>query len=94
MKTELKTIWGRKLDNKNKKGRINSYLFESLLFTLAMSLLNVIAIFASKNKAVFYFFDNYTVNFIITVFITGILLFLIAFGFNYLVCEKSIKKNK
>ena len=94
MKMEIKTIWGRKLDNKDKKRRIKIYLLESLIFSVFMALLDIMAIFASKNKAVFYFLDNYTVNFIITVFITTILLFIISFGFNYLICEKSIKKSK
>ena len=93
MKNEIKTIWGKKLDNKDKKKRVKRYLLESLIFSVAMTLLDVIAILASKDRAVFYFFDNYLVNSIITVLITTIILYGISFGFNYLVCEKNIKKN-
>ncbi len=91
---EVKTIWGRKLNSKDMKKRIKTYLFESLFFSLAMSALDVLGIFASKNKSVFYFFDNYTINFVITVFITALILFAISFGFNYLLCEKEFKKVK
>lgn len=89
---ELKTIWGKKIDCNNKKRRIKSYLLESLVFSLLLSILDIIGILASKNKAVFYFFDNYVVNFIITVIITFIILFLMAFILNYLVTEKQLRK--
>jgi len=89
---ELKSIWGRKLESKNKKQRIKSYLLESLIFALVMSALDVIGILASKNGAVFYFLDNYTINFIITVMITFIILFIMAFILNYLATEKQLRK--
>lgn len=89
---ELKSIWGRKLDSKDSKKRIKSYLLESLIFSSIMAIIDVIGILISNNKAVFYFFDNYVVNFIITVFVTFIILFIIAFLFNYLITEKSNKK--
>ncbi len=89
---ELKTIWGKVLDSKDKKKRIKRYLLESLLFALSMSILDVIGILASKNGAVFYFFDNYTINFIITVVITFSILFLVAYILNYLVTEHQLRK--
>ncbi|HOP65481.1 MAG TPA: hypothetical protein PLX66_00425 [Bacilli bacterium] len=91
---ELKTIWGKKLDLKDKKKRLKNYLLESLIFAGIMAVLDVLAIFATKNKSVFFFVDNYAINFIITVIITTVLLFLLAFLIDYLVCEKNIKKIK
>ena len=91
---EVKTIWGKKLDAKNIKKRIKKYLFESLIFSILMTVIDAFGILISKNKAVFYFFDNYVINFTLTVFITFIILFMMAFSFNYLISERQIKKTK
>ena len=91
---EVKTIWGEKLDAKDIKKRIKKYLFESLIFSILMTAIDAFGILISKNNAVFYFFDNYVINFTLTVFITFIILFMIAFSFNYLIRERQIKKTK
>lgn len=90
----VKTIWGKKLDNNNKKKRIHKYLIESIIFTIIMAVIYMFAILISKNKAVFDFFDNYIVNFILTTLVTSSILFIIAFLQNYIVCENKIKKNQ
>ncbi len=88
----MKTIWGKVLDVKDNKKRLKKYLFESLIFSLLMAVIDAFGILISKNKAVFYFFDNYVINFALTVLITFLILFIISFGFNYLISEKQFKK--
>lgn len=94
MKKEFKTIWGKVLDRNDQKKRIKRYIKESLIFTAAMGVLDVIAIFITKNNTVFYFVDNYVINFITTVIVTMIILLITSFGFNYFISERVIKKTK
>lgn len=91
-----KTIWGKKLPTSNNKNdktkRIRIYLLESIIFTIAMTLFDIIALLLIHNRATFMFFDNYIVNYILSVFLTSLILFSISFIFDYLVSELTIKK--
>lgn len=91
-----KTIWGKKLpygkDSKSKKARIKSYLIEAVIFMIAMTLFDIIALLVTHTRSVFMFVNNYTVNYILTILITAIILFSLSFSFDYIISEIAVKK--
>ncbi len=92
MKNIPRSIWGKKLPINNRKERMRIYLAESIIFMIAMTIFDVLALFVVKNKATFKFFDNYLVNYILSVLITSLILFIISYVFDFIVSEISVRK--
>ena len=90
-----RNIWGKPLGTgqtkKDKQKRIKHYLFDSLIFAVVMCFFDIIAIFVATDKTVFDLTDYYVLNFILTVFLTGSILFVISFILDYLVGERAVK---
>ncbi len=80
------------LTKKAKKIRIKSYLIESLVFAILVSILNTIALIFNKLFDTIVIFKSNTLNIIFTYFITFLLSYLISYVFNYILSERKIKK--
>lgn len=92
MKNIPRSIWGKKLPINNRKERMKIYLAESIIFMIAMTIFDILALFIVKSKATFRFFDNYTINYILSVLITSLILFIISYSFDFIVSETNVRK--
>lgn len=92
MKNIPRSIWGKKLPINNRKERMKIYFAESIIFMIAMTIFDILALFIVKNKATFRFFDNYTINYILSVLITSLILFIISYSFDFIVSETNVRK--
>lgn len=93
-------IKGEKLptkeDKETKRKRIKSYLIESLVFSIIVVCLDFISILFFKESTDLFIFNNISsnLNIFLNLLITFILCMLISFGFEYLIGELFIKKER
>lgn len=89
-----KSIWGKELTNLNKKERKKIYFIESIIFSILLTIIQVIVFLSMNLLDIIYFTNNNYLNGLITFLGLLILAFLVSYILNYLLSEYQIKLYK
>lgn len=89
-----KSIWGKELSKSNKKERIKKYLLETIIFSIILTIIEMIVFLWNNLLDIIRFTNNKNLNIIITFIVLLLLSFLVSYIFNYFVSEYQVKKYK
>lgn len=96
-KVFFKSLFGKKIPNSStksdRKRRKTIYLKEALLFSIIMTLIDIVLFYKVSSINILTIFDNNIWNLVVTIFLTLLILLISSYLFDYLITEFIFKKN-